>query len=67
MDFYGYDITTCSKCGTKVAFRLVGTVYPGGKDREVVYCPKCGEELHSEMTSQTFEVKEVYPQDKKNL
>lgn len=56
-----YYIALCPKGGTKVAFKLAGNVYPGGKDREFVYCPKCGEELHSEMTSQSFEVKEVPP------
>lgn len=27
-------IERCKNCGKKVEYELVGTVYPGGKDRE---------------------------------
>ena len=46
------EIEVCKKCGKKFGYELYGTVYPGGKDREYVYCPYCGEEVTSEMTSQ---------------
>lgn len=40
----------------KFGYELVGTVYPGGKDRETANCPYCGETAASRMTSQTFYV-----------
>ena len=55
----GETVVVCPKCETTVAYRLVGTVYPGGKDREHVFCPKCKKELHSEMTSQSFSVRVI--------
>ena len=35
----------------------MGTVYPGGKDREEAICPYCGNILESRMTSQFYYVK----------
>lgn len=47
-------ITECKKCGKKYAYEVWGTVYPGCKEREYAVCPYCGEEGHSEMTSQNI-------------
>lgn len=46
--------TQCKKCGNEYVYDKVGTVYPGGKDREDVICPYCGNVDYSEMTSQYF-------------
>lgn len=46
------EFEVCKKCGKRFGYELTGPVYPGGKDREYVYCPYCGEEATSEMTSQ---------------
>lgn len=50
-------IKNCEKCDKKVEYGLVGTVYPGGKEREEAICPYCGNVLESTMTSQTYSVK----------
>lgn len=50
-------IERCKNCGKKVEYELVGTVYPGGKDREETICPYCGNILESRMTSQFYYVK----------
>ena len=47
-------IDTCKKCGKKFAYQLTGAGYPGGKDKETVNCPYCGEIAHTEMTSGVF-------------
>lgn len=51
------DKIICKNCGAKYEYNLVGTVYPGGKDRETADCPICGETGVSRMTSQYFVVK----------
>ncbi len=43
--------TTCSKCGKKFTYRNYGDVWPGGKDREYIYCPYCNEINGSIITS----------------
>ena len=48
------EITTCKKCGKKYGYELKGAVYPGGKERETAYCPYCGQEGYSIMTSQSI-------------
>lgn len=50
-------IERCKNCGKKVEYKLVGNVYPGGKDREEAICPYCGNILESRMTSQSYYVK----------
>lgn len=44
----------CKKCGKKYAYEIVGTVYPGAKERETANCPYCGEIGYSVMTSQSI-------------
>ena len=53
------NIENCIKCGKKFEWQLVGTVYPGGKDRESIRCPWCGEENGSRMTSQRMYIKKI--------
>ena len=45
------NIIECNKCKTKFTFSIVDDVYPGGKDRESVNCPKCGHEVTAIITS----------------
>ena len=52
----------CKKCGKLFEYRIVGTIYPGGKEREDIVCPRCGETNGSEMTSafiQTYKIDEA--------
>lgn len=58
------EIITCKKCGRKFAYEIVGTVYPGAKERESADCPYCGEEEYSVMTSQSIFVYEVNDEGK---
>ena len=58
------DIVKCGTCGKKYGYELVGTVYPGGKERETAYCPYCGAEGPSEMTSQFIHVSKLDENDK---
>lgn len=49
----------CKKCGKLFDYRIVGTIYPGGKEREYIDCPYCGKTNGSEMTSafiQTYKI-----------
>ena len=51
----------CKKCGKLFDYTIVGTIYPGGKEREDIDCPYCGETNSSEMTSafiQTYKIDE---------
>lgn len=50
---------TCKKCGKVFAYEFWGTVYPGGKDREYVDCPYCGETAFSRMTSQCVAIRKL--------
>ena len=45
----------CSKCGKHFSYKLVGTVYPGGKTDEDIECPYCNHICGSIMTSQFVE------------
>lgn len=47
---------TCKKCGKEYAYEFWGTVYPGGKDKEYVDCPYCGNIAFTRMTSQNVSV-----------
>lgn len=42
-------------CGQEFDYREVGTIYPGGKDKEPILCPKCGSIAGHAMTSARFE------------
>ena len=44
-------IIECEKCGKKFGYAETGNIWPGGKDREYVNCPYCGETAFSKMTS----------------
>lgn len=48
------NIIICKDCGKKYAYKVQGTVYPGGKERETASCPYCGVVGYSEMTSQNI-------------
>ena len=39
----------CDNCGAKSKVSEWGATYPGAKEREYAYCPKCREELYSEV------------------
>ncbi|MGM0181514.1 hypothetical protein IGK74_000411 [Enterococcus sp. AZ150] len=41
----------CTECGETFTWRNSGDVWPGGKDREYIYCPYCHAENGSIMTS----------------
>ncbi len=41
----------CKKCGELFVYEITGAVYPGGKDKETIACPYCGEINGSFMTS----------------
>ncbi len=49
----------CTKCQGLFTWSRMGPVVPGGKEREEVCCPHCGDVKFSEMTSQFFYVKEA--------
>lgn len=34
---------TCKKCGKTFEVTDTGNPWPGGKDREYIFCPYCGE------------------------
>lgn len=50
------EIIECENCGKKFGYKVWGTVYPGGKERETADCPYCGKTGYSEMTSQNITV-----------
>lgn len=50
-------IEQCDKCGGIFVWSRMGPVVPGGKEKEVVACPNCGDVKFSEMTSQFFTVR----------
>ena len=41
----------CKKCGKIFDYEIYGTIYPGGKEKEDIDCPYCGENNGYEMTS----------------
>lgn len=50
------SVEQCVKCGGLYSWARMGPVVPGGKEREEVACPHCGDVKFSEMTSQFFYV-----------
>lgn len=42
---------TCKECGKEFTYTHYGDVYPGGKEREYIYCPYCDAVNGSKMTS----------------
>lgn len=45
------DIRTCKECGRQFEVRNEGDMFPGGKDKEEIYCPHCHTINGSIMTS----------------
>ena len=42
---------TCKECGKVFRWGIVGTIYPGGKEKEDIDCPYCGANNGYKMTS----------------
>lgn len=42
---------TCKNCGRKFRIQVTTMNVPGGKDKEEIFCPYCGEENGYRMTS----------------
>jgi uncharacterized Zn-finger protein len=42
---------TCPNCNREFTWSNMGDVWPGGKDKESINCPYCGESLGAIMTS----------------
>ncbi len=53
------DVITCKKCGGKFTWHEYNGGYPGGKDRESVDCPYCGEEAFTVVISGVVAVEKV--------
>ena len=49
-------IIDCENCGKRLIIRETGNIWPGGLERENVYCPYCGQLVVSKMTSGFIEV-----------
>lgn len=47
------SIITCRNCKKEFGYEFIGTVYPGGKDKEEVCCPYCDTVALTKMTSQS--------------
>lgn len=43
--------TKCPKCGAYLIISETNDCWPGCKEREEAFCPKCGNEVYSSMTS----------------
>jgi len=41
----------CKKCLEEFEYKVTSMNVPGGKEREYIYCPYCGEENGSYVTS----------------
>lgn len=52
-------VEQCRKCEGLYKWTRMGTVVPGGKEREEVFCPHCHDLKFSEMTSQFFYVEKA--------
>lgn len=42
---------TCKRCNKKFTYSIEGDIYPGGKDKEYIFCPYCEHINGTEMTS----------------
>lgn len=49
----------CIECRKEFVWKNVGDVYAGGKDREEIICPYCGEINGTRMTSGRIEARKV--------
>lgn len=52
---------TCKKCGREFRVQVTTMNVPGGKDKEEIFCPYCGEENGYRMTSgfvHTYKIEE---------
>lgn len=41
----------CKSCKNEFSYQVCDMRVPGGKDREYIFCPYCGQENGSEITS----------------
>ena len=51
-------------CGQEFDYKEVGTIYPGGKEKEPYFCPRCGEIAGYAMTSAHFESYAIFKKKK---
>lgn len=49
----------CPKCGAFLRINESEELFPGGKEREEAYCPKCHYEVYSSMTSGFVRAEEI--------
>lgn len=49
----------CPKCQTVFEKISISGGFPGGKEREDIDCPKCGETVDTEVTSAVISTREV--------
>lgn len=49
----------CKKCGGKFHWEIINAGYPGGKDKEEIICPHCGEINGHRMTAGTIWTEKV--------
>ncbi|MBR3502106.1 MAG: hypothetical protein IKO06_04285 [Alphaproteobacteria bacterium] len=56
----------CKKCGKLFGYSVCGTIYPGGKEKEDIDCPYCGENNGYEMTSAFVETYKLETQNKED-
>ncbi|MFV0518481.1 MAG: helix-turn-helix domain-containing protein [Aminipila sp.] len=55
----GQGNCVCSSCGKRFTYSISNGGYPGGKDREYIYCPWCKAENGSTMTSGIINTQKV--------
>ena len=56
-------IIECKKCREKFGYEERDDVWPGGKEKENVNCPHCGETALSIMTSGYIQVFKIEEED----
>lgn len=49
----------CEKCNGHFEYHEDGAIYPGGKDKEDIICPYCGEKNGTIMTSGFVRCKKI--------
>ena len=49
----------CDECGSEFSWMVSGDVWPGGKERENINCPYCGNTIGSVMTSGYITVQKI--------
>ena len=51
--------TVCDNCKSEFSWTVRGDVWPGGKERENIDCPYCGNTVGSVMTSGYISVQKI--------